>query len=132
MCAMHAAGVVHGDLKPGNVHVDSKRGVCILDLESAILGWQDVPASVRARVVHTEAYAAPEVLAGQDCTPASDVYSLGVMLRDHVRAAAARVTASMMPRPRSRICVTFLSGVAALAGELEWSATGIGGLCRRY
>ena len=86
VCAMHAAGVVHGDLKPGNVRLDSKGHVCILDVESAILDWQDVPASTRSRIAHTEAYAAPEVLAEKDCTPASDVYSLGVMLRDDVRA----------------------------------------------
>ena len=81
---MHGAGVVHGDLKPGNVRVYDDGHVCILDVESAIVGWQSSAASDRARVTHTRGYAAPEVEEGVDCTPASDVYSLGVMLRTKV------------------------------------------------
>ena len=86
---MHGAGIVHGDLKPGNVRVYDDGHVCILDVESAIVGWQSSAASDRARVTHTRGYAAPEVEEGVDCTPASDVYSLGVMLRDDVRARGA-------------------------------------------
>ena len=71
------------------MRLDSEGRVCILDVESALVGWQRVLPSHRARVVHTEGYAAPEVLAGDDCTPASDVYSLGVVLRDHVRALSS-------------------------------------------
>ena len=83
---MHGAGIVHGDLKPGNVRVYDDGHVCILDVESALVDWQHMPATTRARVTHTEGYAAPEVEEGVDCTPASDVYSLGVMLRDDVSA----------------------------------------------
>ena len=85
--AMHDAGIVDGDLKPGNVRLDSEGHVCILDVESAIVNWQELAMTVRSRVMHTNGYAAPEVLGGVDCPPASDVYSLGVMLRDDVRAA---------------------------------------------
>ena len=81
---MHAADIVHGDLKPGNVRLDEEGRVCILDVESAIVDWQHVSAAERSRVMHTEGYAAPEVEDGVDCTPGSDVFSLGVMLRDNV------------------------------------------------
>ena len=84
MDALHQAGVVHGDLKPGNVRLDRSGHVRILDLESAIVDWQRVPAAERGHGPYTRSYAAPEVLRRVDCTPASDVYSLGVMLRDDV------------------------------------------------
>ena len=84
MDALHQAGVVHGDLKPGNVRLDGSGRVRILDLESAIVDWQRVPAAERGHGPYTRSYAAPEVLRRVDCTPASDVYSLGVMLRDDV------------------------------------------------
>ena len=82
--AMHSADIIHGDLKPSNVRVDDEDHVCVLDVESAIVDWQRLSATARSRVLHTEGYAAPEVEDGVDCTPASDVYSLGVMLRDNV------------------------------------------------
>ena len=88
VAALHEAGVVHGDLKPSNVRLDAAGRVCILDVESALVDWQRVAPAERSRVMHTRGYAAPEVEDGVDCTPASDVYSLGVMLRDDVSACA--------------------------------------------
>ena len=81
---MHEADIIHGDLKPDNVRVYDDGHVCILDVESAIMDWRTVDAADRARVTHTHGYAAPEVEEGVDCTPASDVFSLGVMLTDAV------------------------------------------------
>ena len=76
---------MHGDLKPDNVMLDDEGHVRILDVETAIVGWEGVSAKERARVLHTVGYAAPEVVAGTDCSPASDVYSLGVVIRTKVR-----------------------------------------------
>ena len=96
MAALHEVGVVHGDLKPDNVMLDCEGHVRILDVETAIVGWEAVGETERARVVHTPGYAAPEVVSGTDCTPASDVYSLGVMLQARVssRGPACNVCGS--------------------------------------
>lgn len=72
--AIHASGLLHLDIAPDNVWVDGKEAV-ILDLEIAI--ERDAPLSASA-CVGSVAYLAPEV-ATKPC-PASDTYSLGVML----------------------------------------------------
>ena len=67
----HASGVVHGDLKPGNVFIGS-HGPKVGDFGVArILGEETGTTTVAA----TPTFAAPEVLRGERATPASDVYS---------------------------------------------------------
>ena len=87
LAAAHAAGILHRDLKAENVMlVDQKsggvRGV-IMDFGLAGFDMQD-----EAGVEHgsgfsgTVAYAAPERIAGGRATPASDVYSLGLIAHE--------------------------------------------------
>jgi serine/threonine-protein kinase len=67
----HASGVVHGDLKPGNVFIGS-HGPKVGDFGVArILGQETGTTTVAA----TPTFAAPEVLRGERASPASDVYS---------------------------------------------------------
>ena len=75
--AVHRAGLVHGDVKAQNV----------MQAESGRLVLMDFGASHEPRhraadraAVGTPVYVAPEVLNGEPPTPASDVYSLGVLL----------------------------------------------------
>ena len=75
LAAIHAAGVVHRDLKPGNVMMDGGQPV-IIDF-----GIAHIPDSTRLTktglVMGTPGYLAPEVIEGSPSSGASDVHSWG-------------------------------------------------------
>jgi len=75
----HQAGVMHRDVKPGNLLFDAAHGVVkVTDFGSARL--TDALVTRSGMIVGTPAYMAPEQLAGAEATPQSDLYSLGVVL----------------------------------------------------
>jgi tetratricopeptide (TPR) repeat protein len=74
----HAAGVVHRDIKPGNV-VLTADAVKIVDFGLATLAGS-VQLTQAGMALGTVAYMSPELLRGQDATAASDVWAVGVML----------------------------------------------------
>ncbi len=74
--ALHGAGKLHRDLKPGNVLVDKRGRVVVLDF--GLVGELD-PSASEDTFCGTPAYAAPEQL-HSPATPASDWYAVGVML----------------------------------------------------
>ena len=77
LAAAHACGIVHGDVKPQNVMVESPGGRIVLTDFGASCEI-DAPATL---VVHgTLSYLAPEVIRGALPSPRSDVYSVGVLL----------------------------------------------------
>jgi serine/threonine-protein kinase len=76
--AAHQAGVVHRDVKPGNLLVRADGSVVVTDFGIArAMGAAGMTAT--GQVLGTAAYISPEQAAGQPATPASDVYSLGVV-----------------------------------------------------
>jgi serine/threonine-protein kinase len=86
LAAVHAAGVVHRDLEPGNIFLarsrDQEVSPKLLDFGIAQATKQDLRRRLAAgeRRMGTPLYMAPEVLLGGEATPASDQYSLGVIL----------------------------------------------------
>jgi serine/threonine-protein kinase len=82
LTAAHEAGVIHRDIKPGNVML-TPTGVKILDFGiSAALGEPDDDET--GATFGTPAYVAPERLDGKPAEPATDVYGLGVLLFEMV------------------------------------------------
>jgi len=78
LAAAHRRGVVHRDVKPGNV-VLTGAGAKVLDFGIAALTGEEA-LTPSGGVLGTAAYVAPELLAGELVTPAADVYGLGVVL----------------------------------------------------
>jgi serine/threonine-protein kinase len=72
----HAKGVVHRDLKPGNIHLQPNGQVKILDFGLALLGTSDMTKS--GTVMGTPHYMSPEQVRGQRADARSDVFSLGL------------------------------------------------------
>jgi len=82
VAAAHAVGVLHRDIKPGNVIVEPDGTPRLIDFGLATLvASHELTALTRTgQVVGTAAYLPPEILSGERATEASDVYQLGVSL----------------------------------------------------
>ncbi|QOD03572.1 protein kinase [Pseudarthrobacter sp. BIM B-2242] len=74
----HAQGLVHRDIKPGNLLITPEGRVKVTDFGIARLADQ-VPLTQTGQVMGTAQYLAPEQATGQTATGASDIYSLGVI-----------------------------------------------------
>src|SRR6202040_2688376 len=80
LAAAHSKGITHRDLKPGNVMV-AKNGVKVLDFGLAKSAG-DETLTVGQAIMGTPAYMAPEQSEGKECDARTDIYALGLMLRE--------------------------------------------------
>jgi eukaryotic-like serine/threonine-protein kinase len=76
----HAEHIVHRDIKPANVLISSHGRVKVGDLGVARLAEGGTTDGGTATIVGTPRYMAPEQANGQPVTPATDVYSAGIVL----------------------------------------------------
>jgi serine/threonine-protein kinase len=89
----HDLGIVHRDLKPGNLFLCERAGEAellkVLDLGVAkitgagvgsVVLWESTRLTVSGGVMGSPAYMSPEQCRDEPLTPASDLYSLGVVL----------------------------------------------------
>ena len=82
----HQSLIIHRDLKPANILVSPSGRPKLLDFGIAqwMQGPQDMPTAgspLHRRTLCTPDFASPEQIGGGSCTTASDVFSLGVILR---------------------------------------------------
>jgi response regulator RpfG family c-di-GMP phosphodiesterase/tRNA A-37 threonylcarbamoyl transferase component Bud32 len=74
----HGQGVIHRDLKPGNVLINDDGRIKITDFGVARIDTSTL--TVMGDIVGTPHYMAPEQFGGQEATPRTDLYQVGVML----------------------------------------------------
>ncbi len=79
--AFHRLEMRHQDLRPANILIDSRGTVKIVDFGAVGVAGLDeaYPATATATIPGTALYTAPEYFLGRGGTPASDLYSLGVI-----------------------------------------------------
>ena len=176
LAAAHARGIVHRDLKPENVMLTPGGGVKVVDFGLARLVEEPLPprpeataspapgppsadaeaspdgvptqglATTDGSVVGTAAYMSPEQARGEPLTPASDVYSLGLLLQElftgdsphlpvgdlaeQLQRTARGETASPVGLPAP--LRSLLADMKALAPEARPSAAQVGDRLRHF
>lgn len=131
----HGKGVVHRDLKPGNVLVDESGTPRVLDFGVARLQTEDgavrTLATDAGQLVGTLPYMSPEQIGADPSRvgPHTDVYALGVMLYELLAGRlpldvgelplpeAARVIAEVEPIALGRVSPLFAGDVETIAGK---------------
>jgi tetratricopeptide (TPR) repeat protein len=131
---IHAAGIVHRDVKPANVLIGRDGRALLTDF--GVAQPEDATRLTRTgQVIGTLAYMAPEVHEGERATPRSDLYSCGVLLRDYLNQGTSTGLRRLVDRlternpelrPRSaRRALAYLAGAgpASVAAEQHAAVT---------
>ena len=111
LAAAHSSGIVHGDIKPANMIVKPDRSVKLIDF--GLSGFFE--KEERSRFGGSLPYAAPEQLSGGQVDARTDIYCLGVVLRNLLTAAQNRHGGTL---PSDRDSVYKASELTKLADQM--------------
>jgi eukaryotic-like serine/threonine-protein kinase len=76
----HRRGIIHRDIKPSNILLTQDGSVKVADFGIARIVEEDDVGGAPGEIVGSARYMSPEQLRGEDATPRSDIYSVGVLL----------------------------------------------------
>ena len=127
LAAAHAKGIVHRDLKPSNVMV-TKAGIKVLDFGLAKTPGDETITQTRA-ILGTPAYMAPEQRQGRDADSRTDIYALGLVLREMIGGQRSEPLKGVPPQVAHVVerCVQLdpaerWQSASDIKRELEWAA----------
>jgi serine/threonine protein kinase len=120
LASAHAAGVIHNDVKPDNILIDEAGNARLTDFGISRFDGATLAPADAQQLFGTLAYIAPEVLQGDRPTPASDVYALGVTLREAVSGQSPRANVGVsVYEPATADASPAASVSAGLAAALD-------------
>ncbi len=123
LAAAHAVGLVHRDIKPGNLLIGPGETVKITDFGIAYAAGS-APLTRTGTIIGTPAYIAPERVAGASAGPASDLYSLGIVAWECLAGTmpytgtSIEIALAHQRLPLPPLPATVPRGVAALVAAL--------------
>jgi transcriptional regulator with GAF, ATPase, and Fis domain len=131
---LHAMGVRHGDVKPANVLVGTKRptrdsaeerGATLIDMGLAVRVTGEGASGGTMR------YLAPELRRGEAATPAADLYALGLVLAEVLVPGLAEASDPVAALANERIAAPFDGFIAALLAAAPGARPSAGWLADR-
>ena len=107
LAAAHAVGVIHNELQPGNIVLSHEGFPVIVGLEIPVAAdFRNI-----SRPVNMVDYISPEQLAGQPLTPASNVYSLGIILYEMLTGTRPIIPMNAWHTANNDLDTLFVEGV---------------------
>ena len=92
----HTHGIVHRDVKPGNILLDEENNAYLADFGIARNTRADMQQSQSNALIGSPAYISPEQLLGEEVTPATDIYCLGLVLYTLLTGESPYTTTSIV------------------------------------